>query len=111
MSAVASLLSLLSPETAHRAAIRALPWLPAHRLPALPRLRTRLAGLVRGRDRGGVRLVRDCRTIGIVLQDDRAGLLHDRQNLGQEQGKIGHAGYLGGDRGLAGGGYQVAAAV
>ena len=45
MSAVASLLRLLPPETAHRAAIRALPWLPARRLPAFPRLRTRLAGL------------------------------------------------------------------
>jgi dihydroorotate dehydrogenase len=45
MGAVASLLRQLPPETAHRAAIRTLPWLPARRLPAFPRLRTRLAGL------------------------------------------------------------------
>jgi dihydroorotate dehydrogenase len=39
------LFHLLPPEVAHRAAIRALPWLPARRLPPRPRLRTRLAGL------------------------------------------------------------------
>ena len=39
------LLHRLPPETAHRAAIRGLPWLPARRLPDLPRLRTELAGL------------------------------------------------------------------
>ncbi|MFO1073135.1 MAG: quinone-dependent dihydroorotate dehydrogenase [Geminicoccaceae bacterium] len=39
------LLHLLPPETAHRAAIRLLPWLPARPLPERPALRTRLAGL------------------------------------------------------------------
>jgi dihydroorotate dehydrogenase len=39
------LLYLLPPETAHRAAIRLLPWLPARHLPTRPRLATRLAGL------------------------------------------------------------------
>ena len=41
----ARLLRLLPPETAHRAAIRLLPWLPARPAPELPRLRVRLAGL------------------------------------------------------------------
>jgi dihydroorotate dehydrogenase len=41
----ARLLHLLPPETAHRAAIRLLPWLPGRALPARPRLRVRLAGL------------------------------------------------------------------
>jgi dihydroorotate dehydrogenase len=41
----ARLLHLLPPETAHRAAIRLLPWLPGRHLPSYPRLRTRLAGL------------------------------------------------------------------
>ncbi|MGD9509406.1 MAG: quinone-dependent dihydroorotate dehydrogenase [Geminicoccaceae bacterium] len=45
MRAADRLLHLLPPETAHRAAIRTLPWLPAVRLPDHPRLRTRLAGL------------------------------------------------------------------
>ena len=45
LSPLAGLLRLLPPETAHRAAIRCLPWLPARSLPALPRLRTSLAGL------------------------------------------------------------------
>ena len=45
MRAAAALLALLPPETAHRAAIRLLPMLPRRRLPDLPRLRTRLAGL------------------------------------------------------------------
>jgi dihydroorotate dehydrogenase len=45
MSATAGLLRLLPPETAHRAAILALPWLPARHLPDVPRLRTQLAGL------------------------------------------------------------------
>ena len=39
------LLHLLPPETAHRLAIRGLPWLPARHLPELPRLRVELAGL------------------------------------------------------------------
>ena len=39
------LLHLLPPETAHRAAIGLLPWLPGRRLPELSALRTRLAGL------------------------------------------------------------------
>jgi dihydroorotate dehydrogenase len=39
------LLHRLDPETAHRLAIRALPWLPPRRIAASPRLRTRLAGL------------------------------------------------------------------
>lgn len=39
------LLHALPPETAHRLAIRLLPWLPVRRLPDRPRLRTRLAGL------------------------------------------------------------------
>jgi dihydroorotate dehydrogenase len=38
-------LRLLPAESAHRAAIRGLPWLPARRLSAWPRLRTSLAGL------------------------------------------------------------------
>ena len=38
------LLHLLPPETAHRAAIRGLPWLPARPVPELPRLRLDLAG-------------------------------------------------------------------
>jgi dihydroorotate dehydrogenase len=38
------LLHLLPPETAHRAAIRGLPWLPVRHLPDLPRLRVGLAG-------------------------------------------------------------------
>lgn len=42
---LAGLLHRLPPETAHRAAIRLLPWLPARRLEAPARLRTRLAGL------------------------------------------------------------------
>ena len=41
----ASLLRLLPPETAHRATIRLLPWLPPSPAPDLPRLRVRLAGL------------------------------------------------------------------
>lgn len=41
----ARLFHLLPPETAHRAAIRLLPWLPTRRLPPLEHLRTRLAGL------------------------------------------------------------------
>ncbi|MEK0085259.1 quinone-dependent dihydroorotate dehydrogenase [Benzoatithermus flavus] len=45
MSDPVRLLHLLPPETAHRAAIRLLPWLPARRLPVRPRLHTRLAGL------------------------------------------------------------------
>ncbi len=45
LSPLAGLLRLLPPESAHRAAIRCLPWLPARNLPALPRLRTSLAGL------------------------------------------------------------------
>lgn len=45
MPVVARLLHLLPPETAHRAAIRGLPWLPCRALPDLPRLRLRLAGL------------------------------------------------------------------
>ena len=45
MSSVVRLLQHLPPETAHRLAIRALPWLPARPLPDLPRLRTTLAGL------------------------------------------------------------------
>jgi dihydroorotate dehydrogenase len=36
---------LLPPETAHRAAIRVLPWLPNRSLPTSPRLRTSVAGL------------------------------------------------------------------
>jgi dihydroorotate dehydrogenase len=39
------LLHRLDPETAHRLAIRALPFLPARRLVPFPRLRTTLAGL------------------------------------------------------------------
>jgi dihydroorotate dehydrogenase len=41
----ARLFHLLPPETAHRLAIRALPWLPARHVPLLPRLKVRLAGL------------------------------------------------------------------
>jgi dihydroorotate dehydrogenase len=41
----ARLFHLLPPETAHRLAIRALPWLPARPAPPLPRLRARVAGL------------------------------------------------------------------
>ena len=39
------MLRLLPPETAHRAAIRALPWVPACSVPASRRLRTVVAGL------------------------------------------------------------------
>jgi dihydroorotate dehydrogenase len=42
---MARLLHTLPPETAHRVAIRALPWLPARRQPELPRLATDLLGL------------------------------------------------------------------
>ncbi len=45
MSRLVRLLQLLPPETAHRAAIRGLPWLPARPLPDLPRLRVEFAGL------------------------------------------------------------------
>ena len=41
----ASLLRLLPAETAHRAAIGLLPWLPPSPAPDLPRLRVRLAGI------------------------------------------------------------------
>jgi dihydroorotate dehydrogenase len=58
---VVRLLRLLPPEAAHRAAIRLLPFLPARRLPDVPRLRTRLArldlphpiGLAAGFDKDG----------------------------------------------------------
>lgn len=42
---VSPLFRLLPPETAHRLAIRALPWLPARPLPDYPRLRARLGPL------------------------------------------------------------------
>ena len=45
MPPLVRLLHLLPPETAHRAAIRGLPWLPVRHLPDLPCLRVRLAGL------------------------------------------------------------------
>lgn len=44
-SAALGLLQRLPPETAHRAALRFLPWLPARALPDRPRLHGQLAGL------------------------------------------------------------------
>ena len=86
------LLHLLPPETAHRLAIRGLPWLPARPLPELPRLRVELPGSLcsirSGSRPGSTRTLRPCRppAPGLRLRRDRHG--HAQAAVGQSTATI-----------------------